>query len=1121
MDRGIFQQAYHGFLLNQSIENLIDSYFNLYQNNQKDKRIKNIHLLISSDNKEQALDFAQDTASLLSGKKSIKIFDLSSNNASEIKNQLEDIIVVNNFDVSIQWNDIKEAIDDIDKTIILCTTPSTKTRYQEDEQNFYHLFVKQIDLQPYTIEEICSASRVFFDELRKQGKVQSIEDSFYPALDTYVKTVYPRAVLQGKEFVKDLKERIFLKCYETKTPLEPLELSENTIPYYRTQEFTEDIEKNIQEYFCFSSDIQEILKNASDCAKLKHATGFTEYKPSINLNITGYSFEYVEKFVNIYARLLNSDKYNLIHAKDVTVMNLFDMMREKDNFNNIHGLIFLKDFEMVRDFSNANEVLEQLIQIINDEANDLAWVLYGEHHFDEMLNTNNATSLNEIFKQKYSLDKHNESSSEEYIKFCFKNKTFNNIALKVPSKIDSTLIEKVINKRNQKEATEEIEQYIVQNLEQLTAKTDTANTEDTQNVAEGKTPNEISKKNEAENFQSSSTKLTKIEETKKADTSSETKIETKEHTFNDVLNEEKALQEKVKNIKNFDSNEKNILLLSMSTLPKKISVNSYEYINDDNLIKGLYVSQLEPVPKMLAYLLANENKSLDAIYVLNTNKTSSDEVDLQGYANEGKKYNASEYFKERCEGLVKNNEIDSIDVEKVENEPDVESALYQLSTKLNNDLIAGNKINLYLDIHGGPRAPQTVVDAIVMLIKDIDNIELKNIYEGRYDLDKKKYLIKEATQDFKIFDFVSGIREFLSFGRSDNLVKFNEGRKETSDAFVSKINEISDGIVLNRMEKFSKNLNDLSDIVNKKDKEKGYYDTIKSLIRGNYKVSIGDKRFDLLDKESINFPAQLQWCLDKNLLQQALMLIENRTANVLYDEKILTIKTTKQEDGFGDWVKYSLASEIFYKKVNNKSVPIEVKWQEINIAGEIIDFDDKKILCYQAMTDRNWFNGIDALKLNDINKIKEKIKSKRIKPEEQYPTEYFKCIKKEPLGKKHYKKQQKRETKYAIMAPIPVDDVLAQDNNFLKLFYTLLYVYKNLKWYRNTVAHPEKISTNNDLAVGQLRAWIAFYIEIFMEVLDKSNEIMNESNGEQVSKKITEEQAKKNLEEKYPKKHSK
>lgn len=1110
MDRGIFQQAYHGFLLNQSIENLIDGYFNLYQNNQKDKRIKNIHLLISSDNKEQALDFAQSTASLLSGKKSIKIFDLSSNNASEIKNQLEDIIVVNNFDVSIQWKDIREAIDDIDKTIILCTTPSTKTRYQEDEQNFYHLFVKQIDLQPYTIEEICSASRVFFDELRKQGKVQSIEDSFYPALDTYVKTVYPRAVLQGKEFVKDLKDRIIRKSYETKTPLE---LSKETIPYYRVQELTEDIENNIQEYFCFSSDIQEILKNASDCARLKHATGFTEYKPSINLNISGYSFEYVEKFVNVYARLLNSDKYNLIHAKDVTVMNLFDMMREKDNFNNIHGLIFLKDFEMVRDFSNANEVIEQLIQIINDESNDLAWVLYGEHHFDEMLNTNNAASLNEIFKRKYSLDKHNEGSSEEYIKFCFKNKTINNITLKVPSKIDVTLIEKVINKRNQKEATEEIEQYIVQNLEQLTAKTDTTNTEDTQNVADGKTPNEISKKNEAENFQSSSTKLTKIEETKKADTSSETK----EHSFNDVLNEEKALQEKVKNIKNFDSNEKNILLLSMSTLnPRNISVSSYEYRNADNTINGLYVSQLEPVPKTLAYLLAKENKSLDAIYVLNTNKTLSgedeDKVDLQGYANEEKKYNAYEYFKERCHDLVKDDNFKSIKIEKAENETDVESALYQLSKNLNDYLIDGNKINLYLDIHGGARAPQTVVDAIVMLIKDIDNIELKNIYEGRYDFKTKKYLIKEATQDFKIFDFVSGIREFLSFGRSDNLVKFNEGRKETSGELVSKINEISDGIVLNRMEKFSENLNGLSNLVNKKDKEKGYYDTIKSLIRGNYKVSIGDKRFDLLDKESINFPAQLQWCLDKNLLQQALMLIENRTANVLYDRKILTIETTKKEDGFGDWIKYSLAidKDIYDGK--------EFKWEKID---KKTNLDYKTKLCYQAMNKNQLFEGIIVLELNDIEEIKNQIESKMIE-KSSYPTEYFKCNKNKEVS--HYKKKLPKETKYAELVPIPINDVLKKNKNFLKIFYTLLYVYKNLKWYRNTVAHPNDDTKKNnhgngnnivkneeevkDLSVEELRAWIAFYIEIFMEVLDKANEIF-------------EEQAMKNLEEKHPKKHSK
>ena len=53
---------------------------------------------------------------------------------------------------------------------------------------------------------------------------------------------------------------------------------------------------------------------------------------------------------------------------------------------------------------------------------------------------------------------------------------------------------------------------------------------------------------------------------------------------------------------------------------------------------------------------------------------------------------------------------------------------------------------------------------------------------------------------------------------------------------------------------------------------------------------------------------------------------------------------------------------------------------------------------------------------------------------------------------------------------------------------------KNLKWYRNTVAHPEKIDNDNDLKVEELRAWIKFYIEIFTEALDKANTLFVDAN---------------------------
>lgn len=167
-----------------------------------------------------------------------------------------------------------------------------------------------------------------------------------------------------------------------------------------------------------------------------------------------------------------------------------------------------------------------------------------------------------------------------------------------------------------------------------------------------------------------------------------------------------------------------------------------------------------------------------------------------------------------------------------------------------------------------------------------------------------------------------------------------------------------------------------------------------------------------------------------------------------------------------------------------------------------------EMLCYKEMKKSNLFEGIDITKDTDI---RAKIQAKKL--EKEYPKKYFnsaynlyKNINEEYFIKKSGDKVDRR----AQIEDIPINENLRNNSSFLEVLYTLLYVYKNLKWYRNTVAHPNEETENKtkDLSVEELRAWIAFYIEIFMEVLDKANEIFME-------------QVKKNLEEKYPKKHSK
>ena len=81
--------------------------------------------------------------------------------------------------------------------------------------------------------------------------------------------------------------------------------------------------------------------------------------------------------------------------------------------------------------------------------------------------------------------------------------------------------------------------------------------------------------------------------------------------------------------------------------------------------QGYYISQLEPVPKMLAGMLNAQGDQLDSIYVLNTSQTEKECIKegllkkLIPFTNthkdvdeKGEKYTAFTYFKERCGKFV-------------------------------------------------------------------------------------------------------------------------------------------------------------------------------------------------------------------------------------------------------------------------------------------------------------------------------------------------------------------------------------------------------------------------------------------------------------------------------------
>ena len=293
--------------------------------------------------------------------------------------------------------------------------------------------------------------------------------------------------------------------------------------------------------------------------------------------------------------------------------------------------------------------------------------------------------------------------------------------------------------------------------------------------------------------------------------------------FLKVQEKENQLHELVKDIKS-NPNEKNVLLLALSTLPNERQRQVLKYVVDDSIkelfdqgnAEGSYFYQLEPVPKMLVEELSKNNEKLDYIYALNTFASNNSKSFLTDgvekniyYSDEFKEYTAFEYFQERCSKIIDKEDIIDIPVEKEKDVADVSTALYDFTTRL-VQLTKNYKVNLYVDIHGGFRDTATVLNAVLMLINNINNIELKDVYSVKFS--NPKGIIKSVKKTSNIYDFVGGMQEFLSFGRSNGLIRFNETIQNGTDVMlVDAINNISDSILLNRMNNFSMNLKNLSE----------------------------------------------------------------------------------------------------------------------------------------------------------------------------------------------------------------------------------------------------------------------------------------------------------------------
>lgn len=1067
-----------------------------------------------------------------------------------------------------KWELLKQNLKDSHIfTIFLTTKEHGDVLRKQYSNDFFNTFDFVIRLKPYSISEIILGAEY---ALENSGLTYD-EKTFLPAYEEWIRTVYHRADLQGEAFVEGIIKRLIRQSMKLN---QDGNVTPESIPVYWKRELSEDVQKDIENKYSKYTSIKTILNLVQ--TNKEHDVLRNAY----NLCIETNNDSLVKAFARDYARLLNSQNYDVIYStfvEEVDVRKLIEM----DNLQNQHGLIVVKGLDdLDLEDSTSKATLDCLLENISNSKNDLVWIVNTK--MDCIKDKMESFKFIEKTPSKINVDKQgcdineittilgksqsNEFSHEIYVNWngkdekiasfdsgknsfeyaytiplSFANDLPNQTEGKVSFRLDTyyngefigsnkTSDVRIIIPETYKSVVEAVEvakedgsklDEFKPNEDRLKFKIHVngscgATIKSIQTCLEGKTyfgeefitdplehGGELNYKVEIIDSRNRFTTKTGSINVKEVEKQVEEKLDPIMHPdFLKVQEKENQLHELVKDIKS-NPNEKNVLLLAMSTLPGKKGVT--RYFEKNSSVDGNYLSQLEPVPKMLAEVLSKEDKKIDYIYVLNSWQTenkkvfvSNDESKNIYYSNEYKEYTAFEYFKERCASLVDTENIINISLEKVKDKVEVSQALYDFTNQL-IELTKDSTINLYVDIHGGLRDSFTVVDSVLMLMKNMYNVNLVDMYSVKQKDVKTGYEVVSVKNEYTIYDFVGGMHEFLSFGRSNGLIKYveEEMEKESDDselheknqALVDAINMFSDGISLNQAGLFSDRLSELAGKVNGVSYKKNF-GIVKQLISNNY-VAYIDKienkngeqsQYDLLGIEKNYLPAQLKWCLDKDLLQQTLTLIESVMIEFLISEGIVSYPECIEDykDAFDDWVNLSL-----FEYGSNRARIMKCNGEECEMhPGQPMSYFKEYTEFFCRMDNDLAEQGKSK---NEIeNEILRRIynhRNRSIDPKKYYLkceySDYRDCQNGIRAGNMRYERFD-----------IPLVERLRNNSDYVDEFYKLLFIHRGLKMYRNKVSHAnaeESIRLSKD----DLRRWIELYIEVLDKLMRDAKELLN------------------------------
>lgn len=348
--------------------------------------------------------------------------------------------------------------------------------------------------------------------------------------------------------------------------------------------------------------------------------------------------------------------------------------------------------------------------------------------------------------------------------------------------------------------------------------------------------------------------------------------------------------------KNETDHHENVMLLTMSTLPRMPKINTYQ-IKDENGNDVYFksISQMEPHTKYVLYQLAARKERLDRIVILESKEAHSERP--ENWGNE----TATTLFLKRIrnylggfeaihiaiQDTLEEVEETAVDLELYQNyfpeihRIDLESPVYFWYAV---QAIRGNgtPVHLYMDMQGGDRNAVSQMNAVAELL-----VRQKVKIMGRFanDFEPKRqpplHTIREASREYRTYELISAMDIFSRYGWGDKLQQYFQGNyphDSRENRLVEAIKEASMAISRCNADGFDKAVRRIESlkseficIETKTGKEQSREENVSEMDVVYQDIYEDYKR---LFKPEYRYVEQIRWCLDKQFLQQALTILE-------------------------------------------------------------------------------------------------------------------------------------------------------------------------------------------------------------------------------------------------------